>query len=269
LLQSLKPLGQLSWPSFVRGRDWRQWLALMLVVGIVIQLGRAVWIFVEPTQTHTNSPDLILADVAALNRTDPFFAEGQMAVEAAGDTGGFKLFGVSADGDGGGSAIIGLPDGSQISVAAGEQVSDGAILKTVNADHVIVEMNARLLKVGFPEETAAFVSVSQDEDPEPQADAPAAEAAIVDPVKLVAEAGLRPKMEGLSIKGLQISAGENATQLTAAGLQDGDIILSVNGTALTSPQALTTLRQRLSNAATAEISYERGGQRRMTSIRTR
>jgi len=269
LFQSHKPLGPSPWGSFQQGLNWRLWLALALLIGIVIQLGRAIWVFVEPEQLHTNLNTSAVIDMAVLSRVDPFFAEGQAAVEATADNGGFSLFGVSADGVGGGSAIIGLPDGVQVSVAVGEEVGTGSVLKTVNPDHVIIQMNGRFLRVGFPEMGVMQTQAPDEEATSADAEAPPAQAALVDPSKLVAEAGLRPKMEGLSVKGLQVSAGENVPQLAAAGLQDGDIILSVNGTALNSPQAIATLRQRLSNAATAEISYERGGQRRMTSIRTR
>ena len=269
LFQSLKTLGRLPWASFHQGRNWRLWLTLALLVGIVIQLGRAVWVFVEPEQPNANQSASAVVDMAVLNRVDPFFSEGQAAIEATGDTGGFSLFGVSADGAGGGSAIIGLPDGVQVSVAVGEEVSAGSVLKTVNADHVIIQINGRFLRVGFPEMGVMQTQAPQEDATTADAETASAQAVLVDPSKLVAEAGLRPKMEGLFVKGLQVSAGENVPQLAAAGLQDGDIILSVNGTALNSPQAIATLRQRLSNAATAEISYERGGQRRMTSIRTR
>ncbi|MEG2314237.1 MAG: type II secretion system protein N [Brevundimonas sp.] len=262
----------MRWPIFDQPLDWRRGLVLVLLVALVatfVQLARALWVFVEPEPQNAAAIEPVALDMAVLNLVDPFFAEGQAAVEATNDNGGFNLFGVSADGSGGGSAIIGLPDGTQVSVAAGEEVTSGAVLKTVNPDHVIVAMNGRFLRVGFPEMPVEQTQASQEETPAADAEQAPAQAALVDPTKLVAEAGLRPKLEGLSIKGLQVSASENATQLTAAGLQDGDIILSVNGTALTSPQAMSTLRQRLSNAATAEISYERGGQRRMTSIRTR
>lgn len=269
LFQSLKPLGQLRWPVSGLAYNWRNWLALALLLAIVIQIARSLWVFVEPAPQNASSSVPSTVDMAVLNRVDPFFAEGQAAVEASGDNGGFKLFGVSSDGAGGGSAIIGLPDGTQVSVVVGEELSAGAILKTVNPDHVIVAMNGRFLRVGFPDMVVSQTEAPQEDVPSPSAEAATAQAAVVDPVKLMVEAGLRPKLDGLSIKGLQVSSSENATQLTAAGLQDGDIILSVNGTALTSPQALNTLRERLSNAATAEISYERGGQRRMTSIRTR
>ena len=46
-------------------------------------------------------------------------------------------------------------------------------------------------------------------------------------------------------------------------------LLAVNGVALNSPQAVGALRSQLADASSAEIQYERGGQTRTTTIRTR
>ena len=52
--------------------------------------------------------------------------------------GDLRLFGVRAGGPDGGSAIIGLPDGRQVSVGVGETISEGLTLASVGEDFVTV-----------------------------------------------------------------------------------------------------------------------------------
>jgi general secretion pathway protein C len=92
---------------------------------------------------------------------------------------------------------------------------------------------------------------------------------VVDPQRLMAQASLRPRIQGLGVNGFTVSSAGNASELRAAGLQAGDVILSVNGTALNSPQAIGALRGQLASAPSAEIQYERNGEMRTTTIRTR
>ncbi|WP_312127651.1 type II secretion system protein N [Brevundimonas sp.] len=245
----------------------RRGLEVLLIVILLVQAGRLVWLFAAP------APDVAVRsapkpDTAILGRYDPFV--GASVSAAVVDTTGFTLFGVSADGLGGGSAIIGGPDGVQVSVAVGEAVTGGVTLKSVGPDHVTLARGDTLSRLYFPDVTTDVAAPVEDTGADTQSEAaPANAAAVVNPARLMAQAGLRPRLDGLRVTGLTVTASDEASELAAAGLQNGDVILSVNGTALTSPQALNTLRERLANAPSAEISFERGGQRRMTTITTR
>ena len=92
---------------------------------------------------------------------------------------------------------------------------------------------------------------------------------VVDPQRLIAQAGLRPRIQGLGVNGLTVSASGDGGELRNAGLRSGDVILSVNGTALNSPQALAALRGQLADAPSAQIQFEHDGQVRSTTVRTR
>ena len=85
----------------------------------------------------------------------------------------------------------------------------------------------------------------------------------------MAEAGLRPRMQGLSVNGLTVTARGDSPQLAAAGLRAGDVILSVNGIALDGPSALNRLRTDLAQAPEAVIRFERDGTPQTTTVRTR
>jgi general secretion pathway protein C len=74
-----------------------------------------------------------------------------MAEDTAAGSSQMRLFGVRADGAGGGSAIIGLADGRQISVGVGEAVEPGLTLQSVGADHVVLSRNGALSRLIFAE----------------------------------------------------------------------------------------------------------------------
>ncbi|MNI47929.1 putative type II secretion protein GspC [compost metagenome] len=176
-----------------------------------------------------------------------------------------------ADGAGGGSAIIGLSDGRQVSVGAGEELEPGLKLTSVAPDHVTLSRGGAPFRLDFPD-MASDVAPAPATTVQPAASTPEpapVEGVVVDPQRLIAQAGLRPRIQGLGINGLTVSASGDGGELRNAGLRSGDVILSVNGTALNSPQALAALRGQLADAPSAQIQFERDGQVRSTTVRTR
>jgi len=209
-------------------------------------------------------------DLSILSRFDAFFRNGGGGAEAGpSDGGGLTLFGVRADGAGGGSAIIGLSDGRQVSVGAGEELEAGLTLTSVAPDHVMLSRGTAPFRLDFPDMASGVAPATTPQlavtAPEPAS----AEGVVVDPQRLIAQAGLRPRIQGLGVNGLTVSASGDGGELRNAGLRSGDVILSVNGTALNSPQALAALRGQLADAPSAQIQFERDGQVRSTTVRTR
>lgn len=251
-----------------------------LVAVLLVQGGRLVWLFVEPSPAASVEAPVAgrPVDTSIFQRFDAFFRTGgqsSMAEDTAAGSGQMRLFGVRADGAGGGSAIIGLADGRQISVGVGETVEPGLILQSVGADHVVLSRNGALSRLIFAE-TPVGAAAPPPPPATPQVVAPptpvvapaAADAAVVDPARLMAQASLRPRMRGLGINGFTVSAAGDGAALKAAGLQSGDVILAVNGAELNSLDRIADLRRDLANSPSAEIRYERGGQVRTTTIRT-
>jgi len=258
-------------------------LEAVLALLLIVQLGRLVWIAVEPldvpvataTRPRVSAP----VDYSVFERFDAFFRTGgqsSLAEDTAAGSSQMRLFGLRSDGAGGGSAIIGLADGHQISVAVGETIEPGLILQSVGADHVVVSRGGSLSRLIFselpvgaappPPPPAAPQTVTPSPAPAP---APAsATAAPVDPARLMAEASLRPRMQGLKLNGFTVSSQADSPALAAAGLQSGDVILAVNGQALDRPDRIGALRSQLANAASAEIRFERNGAVQTTTIRT-
>lgn len=247
-----------------------------LILLLLVQGGRLIWLFAAPSPEAPQARPLPEVDLGVLSRFDAFFRNGGGGAEAApSDGGGLTLFGVRADGAGGGSAIIGLSDGRQVSVGAGEELEAGLTLTSVAPDHVMLSRGGAPFRLDFPDiapGVAPVAPVAPVAAAQPAVTAPqsaSAEGVVVDPQRLIAQAGLRPRIQGLGIKGLTVSASGDGGELRNAGLRSGDVILSVNGAALNSPQALAALRGQLADAPSAQIQFERDGQVRSTTVRTR
>ena len=257
---------------------------LTLALVLAVQLGRLVWIVAEP---QSAAPEATAAsaparpvDFSVFQRFDAFFRTGgvsSLAEASAAGSGQMRLYGLRSDGAGGGSAIIGLADGRQVSVGVGEEVEPGLVLRSVGDDHVTLARGTSLSRLIFSDVPMGVAPVPPP-PPGPQtvtptpAPAPAEPAASVgasvDPARLIAQAGLRPRMRGVRLDGFTVSGAGDPAVLGAAGLQAGDVILAVNGQALDSLEQISALRGRLANSSVAEIRYERDGQVQTTTIGT-
>lgn len=261
----------------LRQAPWRRVAVGVLALILLVQVGRLVWLLVPPAPvlpTADTAPAKPV-DMGVLTRFDAFFRTGapsSLAGASGAEASQLRLFGVRAGGEGGGSAIIGLADGRQLSVGVGEEVEPGLILREVGSDFVTLARGESLSRLAFTETPVGAAppppppSTEQVVTPSRSA---APSGAVVDPQRLMAQASLRPRIQGLGVNGFTVSSAGNASELRAAGLQAGDVILSVNGTALNSPQAIGALRGQLASAPSAEIQYERNGEMRTTTIRTR
>ena len=260
-----------------RGMSVRRAVELAIAVLILMQIVRLVLLFMGPETGARAAEAETASDPGVLSRFDAFFHTGERSSLAEITQAGseqLRLFGVRAGAGGGGSAILGLPDGTQLSVGVGEEIQPGLILRAVAEDHVTVARGTSVSRIDFGEVPVGAASVPPPPTtPQvvapPRAPAAASEAAVVDPERLMAEAGLRPRVQGLSVNGLTVTARGDSPQLAAAGLQAGDVILSVNGIALDGPSALNRLRTDLAQAPEAVIRFERNGAPQTTTVRTR
>lgn len=260
-----------------RGMSVRRAVELAIAVLILIQLVRLVLLFMAPNIGARAAEVVTAPDTGVLSRFDAFFHTGARSSLAEITNAGseqLRLFGVRAGAGGGGSAILGLPDGTQLSVGVGEEVLPGLVLRAVAQDHVTVARGASVSRIDFGEVPVGAASVPPP-PATPQVVAPprpapaAAEAAVIDPARLMAEAGLRPRMQGLSVNGFTVTARGPSAQLQAAGLRAGDVILSVNGIALDGASAINRLRADLAGAPEAVIRFERDGAPQTSTVRTR
>lgn len=233
------------------------------VLGLAI-----IVVLVRGVMTLTAAPDLTLPsaaafarpDVSILTRFDPF--QSGAAVQAAqGGAGEWTLHGVRAGGGNFDSAIIAGADGRQSLYRVGEAVAPGVILAEVGADHVRLSRGGAMVRLGFPEAAGAVAAT----------EAPVAAAVAstpVSPERFAAEAALTPRLRDGRANGYVLQPRGRGETLSAAGLQAGDVILSVNGMAMNA-ERVADLAIELGAGETARIEYERAGRRHEVELRTR
>jgi general secretion pathway protein C len=271
--------------TFARRPDRvRLGLELVLAAVLAVQLARLIMIVAEPRIETPEAPPTAVAgpalDYSVFQRFDAFFRTGapsSLAEASAAGASQMRLYGLRSNGAGGGSAIIGLADGRQVSVFVGEEVEPGLVLREVGPDYVTLGRGASVSRLVFgdipfgvpsppppPLEPQTITPESVAPTPSPAA----ASGAPVDPAQLVAQASLRPRFQGMKISGFTVASSSGGPALKAAGLRPGDVILAINGQTLDSLEKIATLRAQLASATSAEIRFERGGAVETTTIRT-
>lgn len=218
-------------------------LSVVLVVLLGVQAARIGWALVEPVgpvgAVATSPAPGLAGTEAGLGRFDPFFRAAANAPAAPDAGAGMRLFGIRVGPKS--SAIIGLPDGKQVAVMAGEEVAPGVVLRAVEADHVELLVQGRAATLAFP---AAGQGGAPAYAPPP-----------------IAQPDPPPAVAALS------ATGAGSADLARAGLQPGDVVLSVNGQSVTDSQSVEALARELSSGREAVIQYRRDGEVRTATVR--
>ncbi len=125
--------------------DVTAWLKALLIAVLAIQTARLLWAIVTPMgplgDWRPASPPSLpaSAQTAIIAAVNPFDHQAPAAAVQSLPT-DLKLFGVRDDvGSASGGAIIGLPDGTQVSVSIGEPLMPGVTLVGVGFDYADVE----------------------------------------------------------------------------------------------------------------------------------
>lgn len=261
-------------PSFPT--DWRDrwqgrlpaWVEVALVVALAIQAARLAWLaLVPPAPFGAAAPVASAAAPATAVAVDPFYRRDTASASA--DVSGLRLFGLRAAGTGGGAAILADSDGVQAAYAVGDTVRPGAVLVAVASDHAVIESGGARRRLAFAADaaaTAAAASILPAAAALPSA-APARTQppSGIDPERLLSEAGLRPRMEGDRVTGYSVTPRGDGALLRQAGLQAGDVLLSVNGQPLT-PERYAELADELARQPQITLTYQRGGETRSTTV---
>ena len=279
--------------AFLDGLHLRRGVEAVIVLLLAIQIFRLVLILATPVERRA-TPDSVggtAPDLAILQSFDPFFRAGVTGATAEAGTGGLTLFGVRVGGQDGGSAILGLADGSQVFASVGEQLDGDAVVESVAYDHVVLVRGGARTRLTFDRPADAQVS---ERAPGPEtasgpatapgaaggaapprvaaarrpsgAAAPPGAAPTVTPAALMADATFRPRMRGLAIHGFTVGSRGDGAALRALGLQPGDVITAVNGKTLNTLGRIGQGRADLQSATSAEIRYERDGETRTLTL---
>jgi general secretion pathway protein C len=152
-----------------------------------------------------------------------------------------------------GSAIIDVPGQGQRLVAVGDALSDGIVLEQVFADRVI--LNRRGARESLYLNDAARRRAQSGAAPAP-VQASYGERRIAE--TWLAGLTLAPVLSDGAVRGLRVDGTSGA--LSDLGVQPGDIILTLNGTPLTSEAAAVRAFAQLDSADRAVARVERNGE---------
>jgi len=266
----------------VRSQPLERWVAAVecgLAIVMAYLCAQLAWSFLAPKPWQdANAASGVVRPLPAavgtteiLTRFNPFFRQGantlatnSVDANAPETMLAVKLFGIRAWGEPGkGSAIIGLPDDSQKSFQTGQEIMTGVVLERVMPDRVVLLRSGVRETLSLDKERA----VAAGAPPAPAIETQPATTAEVPRQRLNTEAAdffaqvqLQPRVQGGAVNGFTVTPRGDATLLTEAGLQPGDVILAVNDTRLDGPQKMAALMRDFKPAERLSLEIERGGQ---------
>lgn len=285
------PSAASGWLRSAPARFAARAVEIALIAGLAWIAAQAFWFAVYGTDAldlEIAAPQPARAGPAPerLDRTGPaagLFDALPGAAPAAADAApqtrlDMTLRGVRSGADGGGgSAVIETPNRGQRSIAVGGEIAPGVRLAAVHKDRVIIErggareslflteaaarrarqMRAPADRVSQPSPASASGTFS--EPASPLSGRPDRElAATLDREDWVDGLRLEPALRDGAVMGLRVREASAIEVLRASGLLPGDVIVRLNGQALTGPDAGAAALSALSAADRVVAQVRRG-----------
>lgn len=242
----------------------------LLLVLLAILLARLAWQLLAPVGPFGAAiafPVSGPADPALAARAFSQAGVGSLDAPSAQDTGGLALFGVRLGADPARStAILGNAGGSQASYAVGDLVAPGVTLASVASGHVMLSRGGAQVRVSLPNAPAtATAPAPLPAAPSLPAPTAAGASAALDPAQLMAQMGLRPRLRAGQADGYTVIPRGDGAMFRRAGLEPGDVLLTVNGQSLT-PERIAEIDQMLRSTPSVVVTLERGGERKTLTL---
>lgn len=245
-------------------------LAELVLLGVLaVQCARLVWTVVTPVTPlgdwRPAGVTLPSAPGEVLRGFDPFYRiSGVQSGPAVVTSLQLKLFGTRIDeAMGRGSAILAGPDGVQKSVAVGEEVMPGVMLKEVAFDHVSIERGGVREDLFLDQSGggAGAAPMPPPNGPLPsEGNAPSPPGGGLTVQQFQDEIGFVPRVEGGRINGLVVRPQGSGAAFRAAGLREGDIVTQIGGRAVQGPADIERLAGQFSGGGSMALTVDRGGQ---------
>lgn len=187
--------------------------------------------------------------------TPPVTAAPVAAPVPAADLSQLRLYGLLASG-----AVIGYANGGQRLVPVGREALPGLTLVRVEQNHAVFQSAGGELRLGF-DGVAQAAAAPGTAAPAPVAAGEAAQREETLRYRL----GLAPRMAGGRVAGYTVRPNVEMPALARAGIQPGDVIVSVNGSAF-DEERLQELAWNIANSTQTRFEVERGGRRLQLSL---
>jgi len=246
-------------------------LEAIFVALLAVQSARLVWILITPSPPISIATPVVRLD-SSLVSSNPFATHGAAGAREAG-SGDLILFGVR--GGDNGTAIIGREGGAQAAYVVGEMIAPGLTLKSLGSDHISIDRDGRSMvltlarassPVTAPSLPAYLTAPTRAAESAAASATPAAPHA-VDPRKMLAEMGLRPRTVNGEISGYTVLPRGTADTLGQLGIAAGDVVVALNGNRLT-PERYGDLEQELQGGSPIQLTVERGSVTRTITLKT-
>ena len=257
-------MSRIDWQGYLKfdreAETSTQRLVILIVVGALL-VATTFWLFSgddEPPQLTQDSPAPPIASSPDSDQAPPII---DPVVEAPPPVPQLVLHGVSGYGENG-AAIISVGGSGQRLVRTGRPIAPGVTLVAVAANHVLIEDRGSEIRLAFPEGGATTAATGQ-----PSAGAPAARNSF-ERDALEYQAALRAHEVDGEFMGYRI-AGTVPADLSAAGLQTGDVIVRFGATRLEGPDDVERIPRELAASDSVIIRYRRNGAERTATIETR
>jgi general secretion pathway protein C len=248
---------------------------VVLTVVLAAVSATLIWKAFEPPAWASSNESALTSAPArrttlpmVLTEVDPFHravAGGRSAVAAlAPETMlDLQLFGIRAGvGDTAGSAIVAKPDKLQGVYTIGQEIMPGVRLEEIRPDRVVIRRNGVTESLSFDRDSAIRQNAAAPSGAIAQVPVVAADAhrLDLDAMKSLAMVLRSVPVERAGTSGLVLAGSADPALLRQAGLESGDLLVSVNGTPISDVGSFASLATLTAQGLTLEI--ERKGQRK-------
>jgi general secretion pathway protein C len=241
----------------------------ILIVALVWAAVSLFWTLVRPMgpvgRWQDSGNEIVAADPLILTRFDPFFRLQEASAPSVTSL-NLKLFGTRIDSAmGRGAAFVTTPDGIQNSYVVGDEIVPGVKLKAIASDNITIERGGTTEQLYLDQSVAAAVvqpGGSAIPGAQPQPGAPTAATAPRPPLSsqaIIEGINFVPRSEKGVVTGFQVAPKGSSDAFAASGLQQGDIVTQINGTAIRSAEGAVAAINGLAPDARVSFTVDRGG----------
>lgn len=197
-------------------------------------------------------------------RFDPFHRDSapideviEIGTDAPETTLNLKLVGRRAGRDG--SAILETPDRSQNVFRIGDEIMNGVTLKAVHPGYIVLSQGGRIERLTFERDSDSGLLA---ERPQPKEQAPTEIKTIPKSMtisRFMAGVNLAPVINAGQMRGYRLTPKNGSVDLRSLGLRSGDVVTSISGMDLTSPNLNPAdLAAKLSGRSQLRLNVLRG-----------